>query len=77
MAHRWNSKEAKAARRARGAYAAHAAIRAYHGRAIAREANEARRTNARQRRLMASLDAAPEYECDALLGHTDAVDGEY
>ena len=66
MAHRWNSREALAARCARGARTAHASIRAQ-GRVPGSEANEVRRTLARQRRLMRSLDAAPACETGAPL----------
>ena len=55
-----------AARCARGARTAHASIRAQ-GRVPGSEANEVRRTLARQRRLMRSLDAAPAHETGALL----------
>ena len=66
MAHRWNSSEAAAARRARGARATHRVI-VEQGRKIASEANDARRTAARRRRLIRALDAAPVHDSGPLL----------
>lgn len=69
--HRWDSMSGAKARRARGAYAANASVRAQ-GRVVAIEANIARRQSAMQRRLQKALDAAPEYETEALHGYTDS-----
>ena len=66
MAHRWNSREAFAARCARGARNGHATMRAQ-GRVPGEDATRARMAYARQRRLIRSLDAAPVYDTGALL----------
>lgn len=76
MAHRFNAKEGAKARRVKGVRRAHATMRAQ-GRVPAAEACIAAATKRMQRRLQRALDAAPPWECNALYGYTDSMDGEY